>query len=87
MLASEIDFSSAFHAISALWNAEAISHGHLTAGQAARVAKDSGAKLLVLTHFSQRYPRVQDFLAEAKEIHENSIAVRDGDFVDFPKRK
>ncbi len=66
---------------------EAIAHGHLTASQAARIAADSGAGLLVLTHFSQRYPNVQDFLTEAKEIHENSVAVRDGDFVDFPKRK
>jgi ribonuclease Z len=66
---------------------EAISHGHLTAQQAARVAKDSNAGLLVLTHFSQRYQNIQDFLVEAKEIHPRSIAVRDGDFVDFPKRK
>lgn len=66
---------------------EAIAHGHLTASQAASIAKDSNADLLVLTHFSQRYPNVQNFLTEAKEIHENSVAVRDGDFVDFPKRK
>ncbi len=66
---------------------EAISHGHLTAEQAAHIAADSNADLLVLTHFSQRYQNIQDFVTEAKEIHENSIAVRDGDFVDFPKRK
>jgi ribonuclease Z len=29
--------------------------GHLTAGQAGRIAAESGARLLVLTHFSQRY--------------------------------
>ena len=67
--------------------AEAIARGHLTAAQAARIAADSNARLLVLTHFSQRYQNIQEFLAEAKEIHEHSIAVRDGDFVDFPKRK
>jgi ribonuclease Z len=66
---------------------EAIAHGHLTSEQAARIAKDSNAKLLVLTHFSQRYQNIQDFVAEAREIHPNSIAVRDGDFVDLPKRK
>ncbi|HEY8559323.1 MAG TPA: ribonuclease Z [Pyrinomonadaceae bacterium] len=66
---------------------EAIAHGHLTAQQAARIANESNAGLLVLTHFSQRYQNVRDFLEEAKEIHENSVAVRDGDYVDFPKRK
>jgi Beta-lactamase superfamily domain len=30
-------------------------HGHLTAGEAGRIAAESGARLLVLTHFSQRY--------------------------------
>jgi ribonuclease Z len=67
--------------------AEAVAYGHLTAAQAARVAADSNADLLVLTHFSQRYQNIKDFLTEAKEIHENSVAVRDGDDIDFPKRK
>jgi len=30
-------------------------YGHLTAGQAGRIAAESGARLLVLAHFSQRY--------------------------------
>jgi ribonuclease Z len=30
-------------------------YGHLTAGQAGRIAAGAGARLLVLTHFSQRY--------------------------------
>jgi ribonuclease Z len=30
-------------------------YGHLTAGQAGRIAAESGARLLVLTHFSGRY--------------------------------
>ncbi|HEY0429623.1 MAG TPA: ribonuclease Z [Pyrinomonadaceae bacterium] len=66
---------------------EAISRGHLTAAQAAVVARDSGANLLVLTHFSQRYQNIEDFTQEAREIFPNAVAVRDGDFVDVPKRK
>ncbi|MEV6104872.1 ribonuclease Z [Streptomyces sp. NPDC051940] len=41
--------------------------GHLTAGQAARIAEKAGARHLVLTHFSQRYPDPSLFEAEARE--------------------
>ena len=37
-------------------------YGHLTAGQAGRIAAESGARLLVLTHFSQRYERGDEHL-------------------------
>jgi ribonuclease Z len=40
--------------------------GHLTAGQAATVARESGCRTLVLTHFSQRYPESSRFLDEAR---------------------
>lgn len=63
--------------------AEAKAHGHLTATQAAQIAKIAGAEQLVLTHFSQRYPNTRDFVTEARATFENCIAVRDGDFVDF----
>ncbi|WP_438488029.1 ribonuclease Z [Streptomyces sp. S186] len=41
-------------------------HGHLTAGQAARVAAGAGVRHLVLTHFSQRYADPADFARQAR---------------------
>ena len=61
-------------------------NGHLTATEAATIAKQAQARKLVLTHFSQRYPSVEPFLAEAQRIHEHVVAVRDGDVVSIPKR-
>ena len=66
---------------------EAIARGHMTAAQAARIAKESGARKLVLTHFSQRYPDSRAFVDEAREIFDNVVAVSDGDLVKVPKRR
>ncbi|ELS53142.1 ribonuclease Z [Streptomyces viridochromogenes] len=44
----------------------AVEHGHLTAGQAARVARDCGVRHLVLTHFSQRYTEPDEFERQAR---------------------
>ncbi|GLF93774.1 ribonuclease Z [Streptomyces yaizuensis] len=44
----------------------ATEHGHLTAGQAARVARDAGVRHLVLTHFSQRYGDPGEFERQAR---------------------
>ncbi len=66
---------------------EARSHGHLTAKQAATIAKEAGARRLVLTHFSQRYGSLKPFLDEARAVHDDVVAVRDGDRVPVPKRK
>ncbi|MEV5318278.1 ribonuclease Z [Streptomyces sp. NPDC052687] len=44
----------------------ATEHGHLTAGQAARVARASEVRHLVLTHFSQRYTDPGEFERQAR---------------------
>ncbi|MEU1850142.1 ribonuclease Z [Streptomyces sp. NPDC019990] len=44
----------------------AVEHGHLTASQAARVARDAGVRHLVLTHFSQRYTGPEEFERQAR---------------------
>jgi ribonuclease Z len=49
--------------------------GHLTAGQAGRVARESRVRTLVLTHFSQRYQEPERFLAEARAEFDGNIVV------------
>jgi ribonuclease Z len=61
--------------------------GHLTAAQAARLAAEAGVGLLVLTHFSQRHPDEQAFLAEAAPIFPAVVAVRALDRVPVPPRR
>ncbi len=45
---------------------QAVEYGHLTAGQAGRVAREAGVRHLVLTHFSQRYPDPAEFGRQAR---------------------
>ncbi|MET0423760.1 MAG: ribonuclease Z, partial [Actinoplanes sp.] len=49
--------------------------GHLTAGQAAAVARESRVRTLVLTHFSQRYPDAGRFLDEARKEFDGEIVI------------
>jgi ribonuclease Z len=64
----------------------AAAYGHMTAAQAARLAVEAGARQLVLTHFSQRYPDVAAFAAEAGEIFPDVVVVNDLDRVPVPPR-
>jgi ribonuclease Z len=50
-------------------------YGHLTAGQAASVARECGVRTLVLTHFSQRYTETDQFRAEAAAEFDGDIVV------------
>jgi ribonuclease Z len=61
-------------------------NGHLTAGEAATIAREAGVRLLVLTHFSQRYPETEPFVVEARSIFPDVVAAKDGDTIAVPKR-
>jgi len=51
---------------------------HLTASQAATLAKEAGVGHLILTHLSRRY-RERDIYHEAQEIFPNTLVARDFD--------
>ncbi|GAA3234970.1 ribonuclease Z [Streptomyces thermocoprophilus] len=63
--------------------------GHLTAGQAATVARDAGVRHLVLTHFSQRYSDPDEFERQARAAgFEGELTVaKDLQRVPMPKRR
>ncbi|CAL9540610.1 ribonuclease Z [Streptomyces sp. enrichment culture] len=67
----------------------AADHGHLTAGQAARVARDAGVHHLVLTHFSQRYsdPAAFERQARAAGFEGELTVAHDLLRVPLPKRR
>lgn len=62
-------------------------YAHLTAAQAARIARDAGVKRLVLTHYSQRYGSTEEFIREASAFHKDVIVALDGQTVPFPRRR
>lgn len=61
-------------------------YAHMTAAQAGRLAREAGARQLVLTHFSQRYPDEARFAAEAAEHFPDVVAARDLDVIPVPPR-
>ncbi|MEU9302120.1 ribonuclease Z [Streptomyces sp. NPDC048269] len=65
----------------------AADHGHLTAGQAARAARDGGVRHLVLTHFSQRYTDPSAFERQAREARFEGELTVAADLVRVPLPK
>jgi ribonuclease Z len=66
--------------------ADAHAHHHMTARQAATLARDAGARRLVLTHYSQRYPTDEGHRREASEVFEDVVAASDLLVVPVPAR-
>jgi ribonuclease Z len=86
-LAHEVDTLVAESTFLNVHTAEALKHGHLTAAQAATIAKEAQAKHLILTHFSQRYADQGDFVGEASPIFPEVVAVKDGDNIDLQRAR
>ncbi|MBM3198906.1 MAG: ribonuclease Z [Chlamydiae bacterium] len=61
-------------------------HYHLTAKQAALIAKEAEAEELVLTHFSARYQDVQELVQEAQLVFPKTIGAEDLKQIPFPRR-
>jgi ribonuclease Z len=57
--------------------AEAQQYGHSTAAQAARTARDAGARRLLITHISTRYPDSTPLLQEARAIFPDTLVAED----------
>ncbi len=51
---------------------------HSTARQAASIARQAQVKKLIIGHFSARYKEIDNLLAEAREIFEDTIPADDG---------
>ena len=56
---------------------EANEFGHMTAKQAATIAKKAKVKQLMITHFSPRYKDVEVLLKEAKKVFPKTTAAKD----------
>lgn len=57
--------------------AEAHEYGHSTAAQAARIARDAGARRLLITHYSTRYPDVTPLVEESRAVFPDTILAQD----------
>ena len=62
-------------------------YGHLTAREAATIAREAGVGLLVLTHFSARYPDLDRHRREAEAVFPDVVVAHDLAVVPFPERR
>lgn len=59
---------------------------HMTARQSAEYATEAGARRLVLTHFSARYPNNEVFYEEASQYHDDVVVADELSVTPFPGR-
>jgi ribonuclease Z len=62
---------------------EAAERSHSTAADAARVAKEAGAKRLYLTHISPRHADITTLLEEARKVFPQTEVAQDGQAIDI----
>lgn len=62
-------------------------HKHMTAKQAAQIAKDANVERLILTHFSARYQTLKKFETEARAIFPETYVADDLLTFPFPKTR
>ena len=79
LLCTESTFDNAFLSL-------AEERCHLTAAQAATLARQAGVGHLMLTHFSQRYKDIDVLLNEARDIFPETFAANDGLLYEIPSR-
>ncbi len=79
LLVCESTFADGEVALARHWN-------HLTAADAGRIARDAGARRLVITHFSQRYPDTAVLVDQAAAIFPDVVAAEDLLRVPVPHR-
>ena len=60
-------------------------HAHLTAKQAATIAREAHVQKLILTHFSARYLNPHDFEKEASQVFPHCEAAQDLKVFPFPR--
>lgn len=81
LLVCEATFAEAERELALRW-------GHMTARQAGELAAAAGARALVLTHFSQRYPDTSALAREAAAVFDGDVvAATDLDRIPVPSRR
>lgn len=65
----------------------AAEYGHMTARQAGRLAREAGARRLLISHFSRRYDDPERFGIEAREEFDDVIVAEDLLRVPVPQRR